>query len=120
MRDRDSFSHINSEGPDFLARARARAARIGYARAKDIASGQPDAAAVMAAWMASPGHRHNILDCRLVTLGFGVAEGPGGPWWAQLFGACCAQLRIAPRTYYAHRSRPPFARSISAMRRPPR
>ncbi|WP_241176173.1 CAP domain-containing protein, partial [Modestobacter sp. KNN46-3] len=85
MRDRDYFSHVTPEGLDPFARA--RAAGIGYARAENIASGQPDAAAVMAAWMSSPGHRQNILNCQLRTLGVGVAAGSGGPWWTQLFGA---------------------------------
>jgi uncharacterized protein YkwD len=34
-----------------------------------------------------PRHRANILDCDLTKLGVGVAEGTGGPWWTQLFGA---------------------------------
>jgi uncharacterized protein YkwD len=85
MRDRHFFSHVNPDGLDPFARA--RAAGITTARAENIAYGQPDAEAVMAAWMASPGHRENILDCGLATLGVGVAQGAGGPWWTQLFGA---------------------------------
>ena len=85
MRDRGYFSHVDPDGLDPFTRA--RAAGIPYARAENIASGQPDAAAVMAAWMGSPGHRQNILDCSLGTLGVGVAQGPGGPWWTQLFGS---------------------------------
>jgi uncharacterized protein YkwD len=83
MRDRNFFSHTNPDGLDPFARA----ARAGLtARAENIAYGQPDAAAVMDAWMNSPGHRANILDCSLTRLGVGVAEGAGGPWWTQLFG----------------------------------
>jgi uncharacterized protein YkwD len=85
MRDRHFFSHTNPDGLDPFARA--RAAGIDYARAENIAYGQPDAAAVMAAWMNSAGHRQNILNCQLHTLGVGVAQGAGGPWWTQLFGA---------------------------------
>ncbi|MGY1842577.1 CAP domain-containing protein [Modestobacter sp. SYSU DS0875] len=84
MRDRDFFSHVDPDGRDPFARA--RAAGIEHARAENIAYGQPDAAAVMAAWMGSPGHRANILNCDLGTLGIGVAQGAGGPWWTQLFG----------------------------------
>jgi uncharacterized protein YkwD len=84
MRDRSYFSHVTPEGLDPFARA--RAAGVGYARAENIAQGQPDPAAVMAAWMNSPGHRANILDCSPTKLGVGVAEGSGGPWWTQLFG----------------------------------
>ena len=84
MRDRGYFSHVDPEGRDPFARA--RAAGVGSARAENIARGQADAAAVMAAWMDSPGHRRNVLDCGLRTLGVGVATGTGGPWWTQLFG----------------------------------
>ena len=60
MRDRDFFSHTNPDGLDPFERAAAAGL---YARAENIAYGQPDPAAVMAAWMNSAGHRANILDC---------------------------------------------------------
>jgi uncharacterized protein YkwD len=53
---------------------------------ENIARGQADAAAVMDAWMNSPGHKANILNCDFKTLGVGVHFGPGGPWWTQDFG----------------------------------
>ncbi|MGY1741997.1 MULTISPECIES: CAP domain-containing protein [unclassified Blastococcus] len=83
MRDRGYFDHTDPDGRDPFDRA---AAAGQSARAENIARGQADAAAVMASWMDSPGHRANILDCGLTRLGVGVAEGPGGPWWTQLFG----------------------------------
>ena len=43
-------------------------------------------AAVVRAWMASPGHRANILNCRLRHLGVGVALSRGQLWWTQDFG----------------------------------
>lgn len=85
MRDRGYFSHTSPDGRSPFDRA--AAAGVSGSRAENIAQGQPDAASVMAAWMASPGHRVNILDCSLTRLGVGVAEGPGGPWWTQLFGS---------------------------------
>jgi uncharacterized protein YkwD len=84
MRDRDFFDHENLAGLDPFERA--EAAGLTNARAENIAYGQPDPAAVMDDWMESRGHRANILDCELRTLGVGVAEGPGGPWWTQLYG----------------------------------
>ena len=84
MRDRDYFSHTSPEGLSPFDRA--EQAGIDYARAENIAFGQADATAVMEAWLESPGHRANILDCKLTKLGVGVAEGSGGPWWTQLFG----------------------------------
>jgi uncharacterized protein YkwD len=84
MRDRDFFSHTNPDGLDPFDRA--RAAGISYARAENIAAGQADPAEVMTDWMNSAGHRQNILNCSLTTLGVGIAQGSGGPWWTQLFG----------------------------------
>ena len=84
MRDRAFFDHVNPDGLDPFERA--EAAGQTNARAENIAYGEPDPAAVMTAWLDSPGHRANILDCGLRALGVGVAEGPAGPWWTQLFG----------------------------------
>jgi uncharacterized protein YkwD len=84
MRDRDFFDHVNLDGLDPFQRA--ESAGQTNARAENIAYGQPNPAAVMDGWMNSSGHRANILNCELRTLGVGVAEGPGGPWWTQLFG----------------------------------
>lgn len=65
-----------------------RAAKAGITNlgGENIARGQADAAAVMEAWMNSPGHRANILNCDFKTLGVGVHLGAGGPWWTQNFG----------------------------------
>jgi uncharacterized protein YkwD len=84
MRDRDFFDHTNPDDLDPFDRA--DAAGQTNARAENIAAGQDDPAAVMTAWMNSSGHRANILNCELRTLGVGVAKGAGGPWWTQLFG----------------------------------
>jgi uncharacterized protein YkwD len=84
MRGRHFFDHSNPDGLSPFDRA--AAAGITTMRAENIAMGQPTPAAVMTAWMNSPGHRANILDCSLRTLGVGVADGAGGPWWTQDFG----------------------------------
>jgi uncharacterized protein YkwD len=42
--------------------------------AENVAAGQPTVAAVMRAWMESPGHRRNILDPRLTHLGVGCVD----------------------------------------------
>ncbi len=85
MRDRGFFDHVNPDGLDPFDRA--ERAGVTNARAENIAWGQADAAAVMASWMDSPGHRANILDCGLATMGVGVVTGTGGPWWTQMFGS---------------------------------
>jgi uncharacterized protein YkwD len=83
------FKHNGSDGRTPFQRMTA----VGYdysVAAENIAAGQPNAAAVMAAWMASPGHRANILDCRFTQIGVGVVNVPGTPYvvyWTQEFGA---------------------------------
>lgn len=54
--------------------------------AENIAKGYSTAAAVVAGWMKSPGHRANILNCKLRAIGVGRAGGSGGPLWTQDFG----------------------------------
>ena len=82
MRSRAFFDHVDPDGVGPFDRAEAAGLT---ARAENIARGQQDAAGVMAAWMSSPGHRASILNCTLTSVGIGVVEGSGGPWWTQLF-----------------------------------
>jgi len=65
------------------------AAGIGYSTAgENIAAGQSTRAAVMTAWMASTGHRNNILSGSFTKLGVGVKQGGSyGIYWTQLFRA---------------------------------
>lgn len=71
------LSHTGSDGsqpPDRLRRA-------GYAfrtGAENVAVGFDSGAAVTAGWMASPGHRRNILDPAVTEAGFGLAIGVAG------------------------------------------
>ncbi|TQJ90270.1 CAP domain-containing protein [Streptomyces sp. SLBN-31] len=84
MAAQDFFDHTDPSG----ATPWDRAAKAGISSlgGENIARGQADAAAVMDAWMNSPGHRANILNCDFKTLGVGVHFGTGGPWWTQDFG----------------------------------
>ncbi|WP_030195089.1 CAP domain-containing protein [Streptomyces sp. NRRL S-87] len=84
MAVRGFFDHTDPDGRNPWDRA--NAVGIGGLGGENIARGQGDAAAVMAAWMNSPGHRENILNCEFRTLGVGVYLAPGGPWWTQDFG----------------------------------
>ncbi|MGW3171616.1 CAP domain-containing protein [Streptomyces sp. NPDC001153] len=84
MAARNFFDHTDPDGKTPWDRA--AAAGITGLGGENIARGQADAAAVMRAWMDSPGHRANILNCDFKTLGIGVHFGPGGPWWTQDFG----------------------------------
>jgi len=86
MASRDYFSHTSPDGVTFAERIRA-AGYDGGAIAENIAAGQTSAKEVMGAWMASPGHRANILDCAYRDLGVGYATGGTyGTYWTQTFG----------------------------------
>ncbi|HEX2497513.1 MAG TPA: CAP domain-containing protein [Actinomycetes bacterium] len=85
MAKRDYFSHETPEGVTPWQRAE----DAGYANpsAENIAHGYPTAKTVVDAWMASAGHRANILNCESKAVGVGVyLRGDGGPYWTQLFG----------------------------------
>ncbi|MFF9627023.1 CAP domain-containing protein [Streptomyces griseosporeus] len=84
MAARNFFDHTDPDGRTPWDRA--AKAGITDLGGENIARGQADAAAVMEAWMNSPGHRANILNCDFKTLGVGVHLGAGGPWWTQDFG----------------------------------
>lgn len=67
-----------------------RITRAGYTNwrvvAENVARGFSGPTAVVNAWMASPSHRRNILNCRLRDLGVGVILANGQLWWTQNFG----------------------------------
>jgi uncharacterized protein YkwD len=80
-----NFSHFGWGGSTFQARARV----AGYQQAagENIAWGYPTAQEVMDAWMASPGHRANILNCAMRSVGAGVTySSDGTPYYTQVFG----------------------------------
>ncbi|WP_323186552.1 CAP domain-containing protein [Streptomyces sp. NBC_00878] len=84
MAARGFFDHTDPSGASPWDRAeKAGVTNLG---GENIARGQADAAAVMEAWMNSPGHRANILNCDFKTLGVGAHFASGGPWWTQDFG----------------------------------
>ncbi|CAL2070261.1 SCP domain-containing protein [Streptomyces murinus] len=85
MAARGFFSDTDPDGKSPWDRA--TAAGVTGLGAENIARGPADPAAVVKAWMASPEHRANILNCDFHTLGVGVHFGAGGPWWTEEFGA---------------------------------
>ncbi|MFE2723094.1 CAP domain-containing protein [Kitasatospora sp. NPDC059327] len=86
MAARDYFDHASPEGYHADHRIEATGYRWN-SWGENIARGQKDAAAVMDAWMNSPGHRANILNCSFKEIGVGVKTGSGGPWWTQVFAS---------------------------------
>ena len=80
-----AFSHIGRGGSTFDARIRT----AGYPRpaGENIAYGYRSGLDVMKAWLASPGHRANLLNCSFTTLGVGtVYASSGTPYVTQDFG----------------------------------
>jgi uncharacterized protein YkwD len=85
MAARNYFSHDSQDGRSPWDRAEA----AGYKRAigENIAKGQRTPREVVRAWMDSPGHRANILNCNAKAIGVGLAFDGDTPIWTQLFGA---------------------------------
>jgi uncharacterized protein YkwD len=101
MASEDYFSHVAPNGESPLARMRAAgyiySSRIGYAVGENIAWGTlwlASPQSIVGAWMASPGHRANILDSSFRETGVGVsphpvsslAHGQSGAIYTQDFG----------------------------------
>jgi uncharacterized protein YkwD len=106
MLARDYFDHQAPGGETLLERLRASgyiySDRVGYVVGENIAWGTLMLAtpkAIVEAWMASPGHRANILDERFRDTGIGVApavpvslgEGQAGAMYTQDFGEIIAR-----------------------------
>lgn len=86
MAEQDYFDHTSRDGRTPWDRA--RAAGYSAASGENIAKGQRDADEVMRAWLDSPGHRANILNCDAVAMGLGVVTASNGvPFWTQMFGS---------------------------------
>ncbi|WP_327110978.1 CAP domain-containing protein [Streptomyces sp. NBC_01341] len=84
MARRGFFAHLSPDGSSPADRMTRHAhPRPG---GENIAMGQQQAAAVMVAWMNSPGHRANILHGDFGSIGVGVHIGSPGHWWTQNFG----------------------------------
>ncbi|QFZ24361.1 CAP domain-containing protein [Saccharothrix syringae] len=85
MAAQNYFDHVSRDGRSFVDRVKA----AGYPSpgAENIAAGQRTPEAVVKGWMESPGHRANILNCKLKALGVGMARGGSyGIYWTQNFG----------------------------------
>nr|WP_092558157.1 CAP domain-containing protein [Actinoplanes derwentensis] len=79
------FSHVWRNGSTFADRSE----EAGYEKpaGENIAWGYRTAPDVVRAWMASIGHRKNILNCEARAMGAGVAfAADGTPYYTQVFG----------------------------------
>lgn len=73
MERRNYFSHRTPEGLSPFDRMKKAGIRY-WTAAENIAQGQPTAEMVLKQWLASPGHRKNIENCKLKSHGTGLAE----------------------------------------------
>ena len=84
------FSHTGSDGSN----AGQRATAAGYTWrtwGENIAAGQMGVDAVVAAWMASPGHCANVMNARFADIGLACVKGGSGntyrTYWTMVLGA---------------------------------
>jgi uncharacterized protein YkwD len=83
MSDKHYMSHTAKNGRDFDQRIRGTGFN-GDKTGENLGEGFDSAEGVFRAWMNSPSHRRNILDCKFKILGVGF--NPDGGYWAQHFG----------------------------------
>lgn len=84
MADHRNMSHTGSDGSS----PGDRITKAGYtwsSYGENVAYGYSTPQSVMDAWMSSPGHKANILDCNFKEIGVGLAE--PGDYWTQDFGS---------------------------------
>lgn len=97
MAEKNFFSHVGKDGSKFSSRIKRQGYRY-HAAAENIAAGQQSASQVVKGWLSSPGHRRNILNCRLKDTGIAVVyQSDDKPirgnrkayhyYWVQVFAA---------------------------------
>ncbi len=96
MAEKDFFGHSGKDGRGFASRIRKEGYRYGLA-AENIAAGQKTPDKAVQAWLNSPGHRRNILNCRFRETGIAMVYQPDDRplrgqsmglryYWVQVFG----------------------------------
>ena len=96
MARQDFFSHTAPGGSTVATRVKAQGYRFALV-GENIAAGQADAPAAVRAWMASKGHRANILTCQFSETGIAMTyQADDKPlsgqsfsmkyYWVQVFG----------------------------------
>jgi hypothetical protein len=97
MATNDYFDHVSLDGTTFDERIVA----AGYPspRSENIAAGYSSPTSVVAAWMASSGHRANILDSTAKHVGIGYAfdaDSTYGRYWTANMGRSSGSAQLPP------------------------
>lgn len=77
------MTHVGSDGSNAGTRLR-REGYVWRAWGENVAAGQPTAAAVVKAWMNSPGHRANILSPNFAHIGVSAGKRNGRVYWTMV------------------------------------
>jgi uncharacterized protein YkwD len=96
MAEDDFFGHRDRSGKGFPARVRAQGYPLSLA-AENIAAGQKTPEQAVQAWLNSPGHRKNVMNCRFRETGIAMVYQPDDKplkgqsmglryYWVQVFG----------------------------------
>jgi Cysteine-rich secretory protein family len=92
MADLNILEHQLPNEPNLEGRLTEAGARFSVI-AENIAVG-PNPQTIHTGWMDSPGHRKNILDSRLTSVGIAAVRGTGGLFAAQDFSQIVPQLSV--------------------------
>jgi len=89
MAARGRLGHDGSDGSDSGERM-TRAGYVWQAAGENVAAGQHDADAAVAAWLESPGHCATLMNAKFTDTGIAFALAPGkdpAVYWTQVFAA---------------------------------
>ena len=92
MSNLNMLEHQLPSEPNLTDRLAEAGARFGVI-AENIAIG-PNARTIHAEWMGSPGHRQNILDPRLTSVGIAAVRGTGGLFAVEDFALSVSNLSV--------------------------
>jgi uncharacterized protein YkwD len=98
MASNDFVGHTGSNGSSPGQRIEAAGYQPWLAWGENVAAGQTTPAQVVSAWLASPGHRANILSTNFVHIGVGHAFDSTATYdryWTQTFGRTSSPLQSA-------------------------
>ena len=96
MAEQNFFGHRDRNGKGFPTRVRATGYRVSLA-AENLAAGQKTPDQAVKAWLGSPGHRKNIMNCKFRQTGIAMVYQPDDKplkgqsmglryYWVQVFG----------------------------------